>query len=177
MLKESTPTVQIARVTPAELPALRRLARQTFGEAFAEANTPEDLQKYLDAAFTESKLRAELEEVLSAFYFATIDGQPVGYLKVNVGAAQTELQDSQSLEIERIYVLAAYWGRGVGPVLLQEALRLAKTQGKRYLWLGVWEHNPRALRFYEKNGFVAFGTHSFRLGDDEQTDILMRLSL
>ncbi|GAB2770580.1 GNAT family N-acetyltransferase [Rhabdobacter roseus] len=176
-MKEINNTVHIVPVTPADLPVLRELARQTFYEAFSEANTPEDLQKYLDAAFTDQKLRTELEEVLSAFYFAKIDDQPVGYLKVNVGAAQTELHEPESMEIERIYVLAAYLGQGVGQVLFEEALRLARAQARKYLWLGVWEHNARALRFYEKNGFVAFGSHSFRLGEDEQTDILMRLTL
>lgn len=43
--------------------------------------------------------------------------------------------------------------------------------------LGVWEHNHRALRFYEKNGFIAFGTHIFQLGNDQQTDILMKKSV
>jgi ribosomal protein S18 acetylase RimI-like enzyme len=53
-------------------------------------------------------------------------------------------------------------------------MEVAKALHSAYVWLGVWEKNARAIRFYEKNGFVAFDKHLFKLGDEEQTDIMMK---
>jgi diamine N-acetyltransferase len=106
--------------------------------------------------------------------FALIDHQVIGYLKLNYGQAQTELKDSKALEIERIYVLQTYQGKNVGQLLYTKAIEIAKQASVDYVWLGVWEENHRALRFYQKNGFVPFDKHVFKLGDDEQTDILMK---
>ncbi|MEP6931970.1 MAG: GNAT family N-acetyltransferase, partial [Flavobacterium sp.] len=99
------------------------------------------------------------------------------YLKLNFGASQTELKDSKALEIERIYVPKEYHGQKVGQVLYEKAILVAKQKDVDYVWLGVWEENHRALSFYKKNGFVEFDKHIFRLGNDEQTDIMMKLKL
>lgn len=153
---------------------LQQIGRQTFAETFAASNSAQNMQTYLEEGFSAEKLRAELQHPHSAFYIAELDRAVVGYLKVNTGPAQTEGQVDKALEIERIYVLQAYHGQQVGQRLYEQALELARQAGTDYVWLGVWEENPRAIRFYEKNGFVAFDRHIFRLGDDEQTDILMK---
>lgn len=169
--------LRIRRIGPDDLDALVRISRQTFTETFAAANSEDNLRKYLDDAFSPDRLATELRDPDSSFHFAEQDGTVLGYLKLNRGAAQTEAQGAQALEIERIYVLKSHHGRGVAQVLLAEALREARAQRADRLWLGVWEENHRAIRFYEKQGFVPFGTHPFRLGDDEQTDLLMQLRL
>ena len=97
--------------------------------------------------------------------------------KINFGQSQTELQDDTALEIERIYVLKEFHGKKVGQVLYEKAIEIAKQKNAHYVWLGVWEENPRAISFYKKNGFVEFDKHIFKLGDDEQTDIMMKLKL
>lgn len=153
---------------------LQDIGRQTFYETFASSNSAENMQTYLAEGFSTEKLSAELQNPHSTFYVAELDGAVVGYLKVNTGPAQTEQQADNALEIERIYVLQAYHGQQVGQRLYEQALALARQTQADYVWLGVWEENPRAIRFYEKNGFVAFARHVFRLGDDEQTDILMK---
>ena len=91
--------------------------------------------------------------------------------------AQTDVHDPDSLEIARLYVLEEYLGSGLGKKLLDTAVDFAKQHQKKYLWLGVWEHNARAIRFYEKNGLRIFGSHPFPFGDEIQTDYLMRLDL
>ena len=101
----------------------------------------------------------------------------VGYLKINFGQSQTELKDDKAFEIERIYVLKEYHGKNVGQLLYEKAIEIAKQKNKDYLWLGVWEENPRAINFYKKNGLVEFDKHIFKLGNDEQTDIMMKLQL
>jgi hypothetical protein len=123
------------------------------------------------------KLTEELTDQNSEFYFAELDGKIIGYLKVNVGQSQTEIKDKNALEIERIYVLKEFHGKRVGQILYDKAIQLAKEKSVEYVWLGVWEQNPRAIRFYEKNGFEAFDKHIFKLGNDEQTDIMMKLKI
>jgi ribosomal protein S18 acetylase RimI-like enzyme len=167
----------IRPLVAADLNSLQAISRQTFSETFADTNTEDNLIKYLDSAYALNKLSLEFNNPDSKFYFAEIAGQVVGYLKVNFGAAQTELNDSRSLEIERIYVLKEFHGAKVGQALYQKALEVAKEYSVNYLWLGVWEENHRALSFYKKNGFVEFDKHLFKLGEDVQTDLMMKLVL
>lgn len=87
------------------------------------------------------------------------------------------MKDDKALEIERIYVLSEYHGKRIGQLLYEKAMQIAKQSNADYIWLGVWEENPRAISFYKKNGFVEFDKHIFKLGDDEQTDIMMKLQL
>lgn len=155
--------------------ALQNIARQTFSDMFTEYNSPENLKKYLDEKLSIEKLSEELSNPHSQFYFAQIGEGVVGYLKTNTGEAQTELKDLNAFEIERIYVLQAYHGKKVGQQLIDKALEEARKTTCMYVWLGVWEENHRAKQFYSKNGFVKFDTHIFRMGDDEQTDWMMKL--
>ncbi|WP_224996579.1 GNAT family N-acetyltransferase [Cesiribacter sp. SM1] len=169
--------IRIEKVTQAELEELQTIAVQTFHETFAERNTEEDMKMYLSESFSLEKLTSEFNNAASEFYFARHNKKTIGYLKLNFGSAQTDLTDANAVEIERIYVLQAYHGKKVGQVLYDKALEIARQRKAEYLWLGVWEENPRAIAFYKKNGFVAFDKHIFKLGNDEQTDILMRLKL
>ncbi len=157
-----------------DLPALQAIGRQTFVETFSDGNTEENLAAYLKKGFSEEKLSTELQNEYSQFYFALQADEIIGYLKVNMGNAQSEKEDPNSIEIERIYVLQKYHGKQVGALLYEQALAIAKTRKSPYIWLGVWEENPRAIRFYEKNGFVEFREHIFQLGDDAQRDVLMK---
>ena len=169
--------MQISRVNISDLKTLQELSRQTYSDTFAGDNTPENMQSYLEASFNEQQLSTELNNPDAAFYFAMTDNKAVGYLKLNFGPAQTELQDNNAIEIERIYVLKDFHGKKVGQFLLEKAVEIALERNASYIWLGVWEKNLKAIRFYEKNGFTPFGSHIFRLGDDEQTDIMMKLKL
>lgn len=135
------------------------------------------MQKYVEESLSEKKLSDEMNNPSTSFYFAVEETNVIGYLKLNKGSAQTELKDDASLEIERIYVLSAYHGKQVGQLLYAKAIEVAHQLHMKYVWLGVWEENKRAIKFYEKNGFVAFDTHIFMLGEDEQTDIMMKKKL
>lgn len=157
-----------------DLETLQNIGIQTFTETFAEDNTEEAMKKYLEESFNTEKIKSELNNPDSFFFIAWEEDNPVGYLKVNSGKAQTELQDDTSLEIERIYVKKSHHGKKVGQLLYNQALETARQLHKSYLWLGVWEENLRALNFYRKNGFVEFDKHIFRLGEEEQTDLMMK---
>ena len=169
--------MRIISLTVSDVSILRGIARDTFIETFSEANKAEDMERYLTENFSEEQLARELSNPDSFFYVAEVNGHVVGYLKLNTAHAQTEPQAADALEIERIYVLSNYHGNGVGQALYHHAMSVAEDRKASYVWLGVWEHNHRALRFYEKNGFTAFGTHIFQLGNDQQTDILMQKSV
>ena len=169
--------IEIQKIGLADIEQLQIIGKQTFFETFAEGNTEDNMRKYLDEDFTVDKLTIELTNPGSEFYFAKLDTRVLGYLKINFGPAQTELKDEKALEIERIYVLKEFHGKQVGQLLYDTAFDIAKKANADYLWLGVWEENPRAINFYRKNGFIEFDKHIFKLGDDEQTDIMMKLRL
>lgn len=169
--------INIKKVTLKNIDQLQKIGRQTFFETFASGNTVENMKKYLDEGFSITKMTSELNDNNTEFYFAKLDDNVIGYLKLNFGQSQTELQDDKSIEIERIYVLKDFHGKGVGQLLYNKAMQIAKQKSADYVWLGVWEKNPRAITFYKKNGFVEFSKHVFKLGNDEQTDIMMKLKL
>lgn len=166
--------LEIRRLSVSDAIPLQAISRRTFSEAFAAVNTEADMAQYMDEAFALEKLTAELRDEHAEYYFALLDGVPVGYLKLNFGPSQTELRDDKAVEIERIYVLADFHGKGVAQVLYDKAIQVARLRDADYIWLGVWEENPRAIRFYQKNGFVVFDKHPFLLGTDEQTDLMMK---
>lgn len=166
----------IERVTINDIQKLQEIGKSTFFETFAHVNTAENMMDYLKDSFSEEKLKTELNNQNAQFYFALVDGNVVAYLKINFGEAQNEKIDD-AIEIERIYVLQAFHGKKVAQTLYQKAIDIAYDQRAKWVWLGVWEENYRALRFYEKNGFKTFGKHAFRLGNDEQTDLLMKKEL
>lgn len=166
--------ISIQSVQPNEIAKLAEIGRQTFIETFASGNSPDDLSDYLELAFSTNQLWREMENVGSSFYFATVDGKIAGYLKLNVGDAQSEKVEGLGLEIERIYVEARMHRKGIGKALFEFALKVAKELKADAIWLGVWDENLKAIEFYEGQGFVAFGEHRFTIGNDIQCDILMR---
>lgn len=169
--------LKINKASITDIDAIVNISRKTFCETFAKDNSEENMQLYLAENVTVQKLTEEINHSNSEFYLVSNEAEVIGYLKVNFGNAQTELHDKQSLEIERIYVSAAFHGKKVGQLLFDKAVAIAKENQLKYIWLGVWEENRKAIGFYEKNGFIAFDKHDFILGTDKQTDIMMKLEL
>lgn len=160
-----------------DLDALVSLGIETYRDTFSGMTSDAVMDEYLRAAFDRDAIRAELANPGSRFLFLEADGQVAGYLKVNENGAQTDLREADGLEIERIYLRRAFQGRGLGRVLLEKGLDIARQRGKRYAWLGVWEKNTQAIGFYERMGFVKAGTHDFFMGGERQTDFVMRREL
>jgi ribosomal protein S18 acetylase RimI-like enzyme len=167
----------LIRATLSDINHLQQISTQTFHETFAPLNTEENMRKYLEEEFSIVRLTDELVNNDSEFYFALLENNVIGYLKLNFGKSQTELQDDNALELERIYVLKEFHGKQVGQLLYDQAVQIARQRNVDYLWLGVWEKNLRARNFYQKNGLVEFDKHIFKLGNDVQTDIMMKLVL
>jgi len=169
--------ILIKSVLLEDIELLQIIGRQTFSETFSSSNSAENMQKYLEESFAVEKLAFELQNENSKFYFAQIEAEVVGYLKINFGASQTELKDNKAVEIERIYILQAFQRNKIGQLLYEKAKQVAIDSKASYMWLGVWEENQKAIKFYTKNGFVPFDKHIFKLGNEEQTDIMMKLEL
>ncbi|SHI36707.1 GNAT family N-acetyltransferase [Aquimarina spongiae] len=170
--------VEIVKVTLEDKEKLLEIGYNTFYEAFGPpVNTEENIQSYLEQKFTLDQITQELLHPHSQFYFACIQNTLVGYIKLNTQTAQTEAVDLNALEIERIYVTKEQQGKSIGQILLQKALSIAKELQSNCVWLGVWDQNTRAIRFYERWGFKAFTTHKFVLGTEIQTDVMMKLEL
>lgn len=173
----SQPPHRIVPVTKSQVEHLQEISRTTFTETFARHNTEENMRAYLDSAYHVDKLRQEIDNPESQFFFIYHDsepqGPPAGYLKLNIGAAQSEPMGADHLELERIYIRAAHKRQGLGKALYDLTERRAREENKRYIWLGVWEHNTAAKEFYSSLGFREIGDHIFPVGDDPQRDILM----
>lgn len=160
-----------------DLDKLIEISRETFITAFEKLNNPNDFSTYITSAFSEEKIKSELLNPHSTFYFVYVADVLVGYFKLNEKKAQNESFDDASIELERIYIKEAFQGKQIGKETLFELIEIAKAKNASFLWLGVWEHNDAAIRFYERYNFKKFTTHPYYLGNDKQTDWVLKLDL
>lgn len=159
------------------LDQLVEIGKETFYDTFAESNTNEDMALYLEKHFTKDQIRLELYDANNSFILLMDDQKLAGYAKVREGCNHEGVNSDDTIEIERLYIVREHQGKGGGAILMRGCLDLAKEKGFKWVCLGVWEHNPRAIAFYKKWGFEAFGEHQFVLGTDPQTDLLMKKKL
>ncbi len=169
--------IELIPLSPEWIESYRQIAVDTFRQTFDRHNTAENMQAYLEKAYNLPILQKEMDTTRSKVFLARSQGQTVGYLKLNFPPAFSHPVGGNSVELERIYVDAAYKGKGIGEALLQKGVAETCSRSAAFLWLGVWEKNHDAIAFYLKKGFVFFGSHPFFVGDDKQTDLLMRLDL
>ncbi|ASW23647.1 GNAT family N-acetyltransferase [Bifidobacterium pseudolongum] len=172
---DTMPMIEMAQST--DVNTIRDLSIATFAETFASLNTEEDMEQYNERHFSTDELQREIDNPDSTFMVAKVDGVPAGYMKVNVGDAQTEEMLGNRMEVQRLYILRQYKRNGLGARFMHTAFDMARAQGKSVIWLGVWEHNDAAIAFYKRMGFVQFGSHDFVLGEDRQTDLLMEAAV
>ena len=157
--------------------ALSRLAETTFTQTYASYNDQENFQKYVTESFSEESTRNQLEDTGNFFLLAQLDRKYIGYAKLKENNKPFHDKTINAVELERIYVLKEYQGEGVGKILLDDCIAFAQLRKYPVMWLGVWEQNLKAVKFYQRQGFVVFGSHKFQLGDDEQNDFLMKKDL
>lgn len=164
---------QIRVVTADDVAKLQEISRITFKDTFDPYTRSADMQKFLDEDYATDKLLAQINNPDSRFLFLIKGGEVAGYLKINVGAAQTEHLQENALEVERIYLLPKFQHQGLGNVLFDYALNIAQKEGKAYVWLGVYEHNVNAQHFYKRHGFHKVSQHVYQVGSDPQIDWLL----
>ena len=169
--------LHLAKCTNTDLDKVISISRKTFIEAFEKHNNPDDFKAYMEKAFSRKQLLNELADLQMHFYLVYLEDEPIGYFKLNENEAQRDVKDKDSIELERIYVKSTFQGNKIGHFMLDHIKRIATNKNKSYIWLGVWKKNNKAIRFYEKNGFIRFGEHPYYIGNDKQMDWLMKLNL
>jgi len=168
------------KITPAQITdaaLLCQLGAQTFEDTFAHLNTEENMKLYLSSTFTVQAVEEELSEQDNRFYIVYADEVAAGYIKLRTAKKLEQLKGLIALEIERFYVLKIFHGKGLAQTMMDFCIETANNNNANVLWLGVWELNPRAIRFYDKFGFKQFGKQVFMMVEEEQWDKLMRLDL
>ena len=169
------PLVEPATLQDAQ--ALRDVSEQTFIDTYAVYNTPENMALHIATKFTLEQIQAELSDTSVQYLLLKKAGQLIGFTKLLKNHAPKELHSENVIEIERFYVDKAFHGQNLGKHLMQSSLDWCKKSGFEKVWLGVWEENARALRFYTKMGFEKIGEHVFVLGTEVQNDYVMAFTL
>lgn len=170
---------KIRRGSPEDAETLAPLAVEIFNDAFAAnpLNKPEDMRVYISEAFSVEQTRRELAEADSIFFIAETAGEMIGYAKLKERSVEDCVTDENAIELQRLYVKKDFHGQGIARELMNECFDIAARKKYRTMWLGVWEHNFRAQKFYEKLGFRLIGSHVFQLGSDAQTDLVLEKNL
>lgn len=170
------PEIIIRQAVVEDATILTDLAYKTFWDAFAHhpKNAPDDLGHYMRQAFSFEQTSAELAEAKNVFLIAEIEGELAGYAKLIFDSAEGGITGEKPVELARLYAHQKFLGEGIGQTLMDACIERARAAGCDVMWLGVWEYNPRAKAFYDKNNFREVGEHVFQLGSDAQTDLLMQ---
>lgn len=163
----------IRAATPDDVRLLTELGRTTFEDTFAQYNTKEDMELYLAEQFSLSAVQDELAGEGNAFFILEWEGAPACYMKLRHAPVDGGDSTLPAIEIQRIYVTKDHLRKGLGSRMMEFCVEYCRRHDIATLWLGVWEKNESAIRFYEKWGFKLVGAHDFLLGKDLQRDLIM----
>ncbi len=169
--------IEIRPIKSWEISLLRQMAIDTQLEAFGELNTPENMEAFIQKTFKMDQLTNECKEPGSIYYMAWDGEQPAGFLRLRANPEAEKHLGKNAIELQRIYVLKKFLGKKIGFQLIQTALAHARKNKFEWIWLGVWEKNPKAYAFYKRLGFERFSEHIFWMGPEPQTDWLLKLKL
>jgi GNAT superfamily N-acetyltransferase len=158
--------------------ALGLMARQAFSDTFAHLYDPAPFTQFLDTAYGPGgKMERDLADPSIRWRVAAIDDQPIGYAKLSPLVAPAPAPQPGAMELQQIYVLTPWHGRGVAEELMNWAIDTARAEGAPEIYLTVFEHNMRAKRFYTRHGFSEVGHCTFRLGNRVDDDRVWRKPL
>lgn len=172
-------TITIRPADLADADQIAKLGATVFTITFGHSVVPQELEAYLNVAYTASAITEDLHDKTRDVIVATdSDGKILGFAYLARGTAEPCLaQVEEIVELQRIYVDTAAHGKGIGRLLSCRIDEMAREQGFKNIWLGVWENNHYAMRAYEKWGYRRCGSHEFVLGSVVQTDFVMVKSL
>lgn len=171
------PEITIRKVKPEEAAEFAKFGAEMFSETFADSNSPEDMKMYLEESFNIEKIRQELADPNTYCFYAVKNSTLIGTIKLIRHQNHASFTGIKTVEVSRLYVSQEYHNQKIGATLMQFAIDFAAKNQTRKLWLGVWEHNQKAIAFYQKWGFVKIGVHNFLLGNDLQQDWLMEKTI
>jgi len=151
LMEHRAENVRIRQATAEDIELLTNIGRETFAQTFSDDNTPENMAKYLSESFNFEKQYTEFYTPGSLFLVIEENETPIGYARLLAGSGgETCITGEKPVELVRIYLLAAWRGKGYGDVLMKACLDAARQNGHDTIWLGVWEKNERAINFYRK---------------------------
>lgn len=163
----------VRKATRRDAAPLSRLAEATFRSTFGAANTDDDMALHCCTSYGEAIQAEEIANPAMLTLLSEGDEGLVGFAQLRWDGAPTCVAARSPGEIQRLYVADAWHGKGIAQSLMRACIEEMEARGSDVIWLGVWEHNPRAIAFYRKFGFVEVGEHVFPVGNDPQRDIVM----
>lgn len=169
--------VSIRLTSPDDVPALQCIAIDTLVTTFGPQNAEANIKAYLDRTYGLDTLRQELTEPGSRNYLAFFENELAGFMRLRESTEVEHLLGTNTVELQRLYVIEKFQGQKIGAALMREGMNQAKQAGYAWIWLGVWEGNPKAQEFYARWGFERFSEHVFQMGDDAQKDWLLKRRL
>ena len=158
---------------PSDASALAALAERTFRDTFTHGNNPSDLEQHCTASFGRDSQLKEIEDPNIVTILAESGNRFEGFAQLHLCSPKECVPTANPCELHRFYVSSKHHGKGLAHVLMQRVLETAQQTSAESIWLGVWEENPRAITFYKKFGFEVVGSHTFLLGSDPQSDLIM----
>ncbi|KAK1590265.1 acyl-CoA N-acyltransferase [Colletotrichum navitas] len=169
------PTTAIRSAALADATAIAELGAHVFTVTFGHSVEPHELQAFLDEAYSLKAIMKDLKDPNKDTIMATDStGDILGFAMLTRGTSEPCLNHLDGLvELQRIYMYPKAHGTGAGKLLASKLEDMARDQGFKYIWLGVWQENHRAKKAYEKWGYKACGTHDFAVGPVVQTDDIM----
>lgn len=173
MLPQSSSVAIIKQAHPDAADSLAQLAERIFRDTFMTENNVADIDLYCAKSFGPESQRRELQDPNYVTILAELEGSLVGFAQVRLNSPKDCVRAAHPSELYRLYVSREWHGRGLSHEIMAEVLAVTARGGDNHLWLGVWEHNPKAIAFYRKYGFSIVGEHTFHLGSDPQRDLIM----
>ena len=155
---------------------LHELAAATFGLACPPGTTQPAIDDFVATVLSETSFAGYLADPARVLLIAEADGVPAGYTMLVFGEPTdpdvvAAITVHPTVELSKVYVALGHHGAGIGPALMSASLDMAGERASA-VWLGVNQHNARANRFYEKNGFVIVGTKRFLVGGKLEDDFV-----
>lgn len=169
--------IEVRGASVSDYEMLASLGRKAFQEAFGQYNDPGDMQAYLDLSFDPERIKKQLQDPSVIYLLAYFHGDPVGYTKLVRHSVTDSVAQPKQIQLERIYALGAYVGKKIGKAMMLHALECARSEGFQYIWLGVWQQNERAIKFYKDFGFEIIGVKQFIIGEEVNDDYVMGRSV
>ena len=169
--------IQIRPALPEDAPALAEFGARTFGIAFGPANKEQDVRDYLASHYGTDIQAQEIVDPDIPTLLAEEEGELIGYAQLRLNSSHPSLSSSSPVELWRIYIESDRKGSGLAHLLMDSVKSEALAHGGDVLWLSVWKENPRAIAFYQKEGFVIVGEKDFWVGADRQFDYVMSVGL
>ena len=162
----------------ADAAALSALMRRTFVAANGHCSSPENVAAFLETVYTPELQAREIQDPDTLTVIVEQDGQWAGFAQLRWGSTPPpEVGLLPTVELGRIYLDAAFHGRGLAAQLVANLLAAASLRGSRSVWLNVWQEAAQAIRFYQKHGFEIVGRSLFKVGDDIKDDWVMTQAL